>query len=193
MLNEPTKGILKFFSLGGQTSPINSPGSFSAFYERTHLSLFRYLYGLTGGPQEDVEDLTAEAFTRAWKARRTFQGDQGAALGWLFQIGKRLVIDRYRRDKARPTIAGEIPEELPQNGPIPEEMAQAQEEQQKLFSVLQKLPEEQREMMVLRFLLGWQVNEIAAYLGISENTISVTLKRTIQRLHKQWQAQEKLI
>jgi RNA polymerase sigma-70 factor (ECF subfamily) len=155
------------------------------------MSLFRYLYGLTGGPQEDVEDLTAEAFTRAWRARRSFQGDEPAALGWLIKIARRLVIDESRRRRARPQIAGDIPEDIPFSGPVPEEIALAGEAQQQLWSLMQGLPEEPREILVLRYLLGWQVNQIAACLEIPENSVSVTIHRSLERIRRQWPAEER--
>jgi DNA-directed RNA polymerase specialized sigma24 family protein len=49
-----------------QNSPIASPTCFKELYERNRLPVFRYIYGLTGGPQAEVEDLTAETFLRAW-------------------------------------------------------------------------------------------------------------------------------
>jgi RNA polymerase sigma-70 factor (ECF subfamily) len=184
------KSIFGFLGAFGQDAPLSSPASFSAFYERTHLSLFRYLYGLTGGPQEDVEDLTAEAFTRAWRARRSFHGDEAATLGWLIKIARRLVIDESRRRKARPQIAGDIPEELPVSGPVPEEVALAGEAQQLLWSFMQGLPEGSREILVLRYLLDWRVNQIAACLEIPENSVSVTIHRVLQRIRRQWPAEE---
>jgi len=87
-LSYRTRKFFKLFKLQGESIPLGTPASFSDFYERTHLPVFRYLYGLTGGPQEDVEDLTAEAFTRAWRARRNFQGDADAALGRQRPDGK---------------------------------------------------------------------------------------------------------
>jgi RNA polymerase sigma-70 factor (ECF subfamily) len=185
-LNHRTKSFLGLFKPVAQPAPLSAPASFSAFYERTHLSLFRYLYGFTGGPQEDVEDLTAEAFSRAWRARRTFQGDEPASLGWLIKIARRLAIDDYRRRKARPVIAGDIPDEMPISGPLPEDLAMAGEDQQILWSLLRGLPDEPREILVLRYLLGWQVNQIAACLELPENSVSVTIHRTLERLRQQW-------
>ena len=191
-MNERPTSILRLLKPFDQPAPLSAPASFSAFYEQTHLSVFRYLYGLTGGPQEDVEDLTAEAFTRAWRARRSFQGDKQAALGWLMKIARRLAIDAYRRRKARPVTDGDIPDELPEAGPAPEEAALAGEQQQYLLSLLLGMPDEPREILVLRYLLGWHVNQIAAYLEIPENTVSVTIHRTLERLRQQWPAQEKI-
>jgi len=165
---------------------LSTPASFSVFYEQTHLPVFRYVYGLAGGPQEDVEDLTAEGFIRAWRARRTFQGDVDAALGWLMKIARRLVIDDYRRRKARPVTEGDVPIEFPAANPQPEEVAVTGEEQQVLWALVRALPDEPREMLVLRYLLGWRVNQIAEYLEIPENTVSVSIHRTLERLRQQW-------
>ena len=187
MSNQP-KSILKLFISRNHSALLSTPANFNAFYERTHLQVFRYLYGLTGGPQEDVEDLTAEAFLRAWRARHGFQGDMDASLGWLMKIARRLVIDDYRRRKARPVMDDPIPAELPLNAPWPEEMALASEQQQMLLSFLRALPDESREILVLRYLLGWRVNQIAEYLEIPENNLSATIHRTLERLRQQWPA-----
>jgi RNA polymerase sigma-70 factor, ECF subfamily len=190
-LNDKPETIIRPIKIVERSASINTAKSFSAFYERTHLSLFRYLYGVTGGPQEEVEDLTADTFTKAWRARRSFQGDESAALAWLMKIGRRLVIDNYRRRKARPQPESEPPEEFPLDEPIPEETAVAGEVGQTLLMLLRNLPEQPREILVLRYLLGWQVNHIAAYLEISENSVSATIHRTLEKLRQQWPAQEK--
>jgi RNA polymerase sigma-70 factor (ECF subfamily) len=165
---------------------LSTPASFSVFYEQMHLPVFRYLYGLTGGPQEDVEDLTAEAFTQAWRARRSFEGGNEAALGWLMKIARRLVIDDHRRRKARPVTESEVPVNFPAANPHPEEVAVTGEEQHLLWSLVRALPDEPREMLVLRYLLDWRVKQIAAYLEIPENTVSVSIHRTLERLRQQW-------
>jgi RNA polymerase sigma-70 factor (ECF subfamily) len=182
------KNIFRFLKPSDQSAILISPASFSAFYERTHLPVFRYLYGLTGGSQEDVEDLAAEAFMRAWRARRTFQGEADAALGWLMKIGRRLVIDDYRRRKARPVTDGDFPIEFPAATPQPEEVALTGEDQQTLWALVMALPDEPREMVVLRYLLGWHVYQIAAYLDIPENTVSVTIHRALEHMRQEWPA-----
>lgn len=164
------------------TSPLASPARFRELYERNRLSVFRYLYGLTGGPQEDVEDLAAETFLRAWKARHSFQGDQDSATGWLIRIAKRLVIDKYRRtlqDLRNP------PDDTPED-PTPEQTAMVNEQLSFLFHLLAGLPDVQKEIIVLRYLLGWRVNEIASFVGETENNVSVTIHRTLSRLREKW-------
>lgn len=48
-------------------SPIDSPENFRVLYEQNRLPVFRYVFGLVGGSQDEAEDLTAETFKdRAW-------------------------------------------------------------------------------------------------------------------------------
>jgi RNA polymerase sigma-70 factor (ECF subfamily) len=151
-------------------------------YELNRLPVFRYIYALTGGSHEDAEDLTAETFLRAWKARHQFNGEMDAAIGWLIRIARSLIIDDYRRTvRATRNLATEL------NAESTPEQTTLQEEQQKvLFRLVADLPDEQREIVVLRYLLCWRVNDIARHMGSSENKISVSLHRTLSRLRERW-------
>jgi RNA polymerase sigma-70 factor (ECF subfamily) len=173
---------------GGEQSAIAAAEDFAAFFEHTHGIVFRYVYGLGGGPQETAEDLTAEAFTRAWRSRGGFRGDEGAALGWLLQIARNLVIDEARRRSLRPeTPIGES-SVLASTDPAAEDAAMAREDRQILVRLLQSLPEESRDMLVLRYLVGWRVNQIAEHLGMHENSVSVGIRRALERVQRQWPA-----
>lgn len=167
-------------------SPISSPADFRELYERDRLSVFRYIYGLTGGLQADAEDLTAETFLRAWNARHRFVGDRTSATGWLIRIAKRLVIDEYRRKLQ----ASRNHHSAPEAGSSPEQDAIAGEQKQFLGRVLSELTEEQREIVTLRYLLGRRVTDIARHLGASENNISVILHRSLSRLREKWREEE---
>jgi RNA polymerase sigma-70 factor (ECF subfamily) len=170
-----------------QSSPIATPQAFDQLYQRNCLPVFRYIYGLTGGPQEAVEDLTAETFLRAWKARHRFDGDENNATSWLIRIAKRLVIDdyRYRTFRANCSQAPDPPAE-----PEPEQIVLERDQRQFLLVLLEGLPEGQREILVLRYMLGWRVSEIARHVGTTENNISVTIHRALTRLREKWQEME---
>jgi RNA polymerase sigma-70 factor, ECF subfamily len=181
------QSLSRLFHGETNSAPLDSPEAFSRLYECTHLSVYRYIFGLHGGPAEDVEDLAAETFTRAWKARRSFNGDpQAAGAGWLLRIARRLVIDAYRRSQARIPIEDGPLDEIPQVGLIPEKLVIEAEQGDVLLTLLQRLPEEQREMIVLRYLLDWRVRQIGEYLEIPENTVSVTIRRALARLQRDW-------
>ena len=72
----------------------------------------------------------------------------------------------------------------------PEQTAIQQEQQKLLFRLLADLPDEQREILILRYLLGWRVNDIAQHIGASENKVSVSLHRILSKLREKWTEME---
>ena len=163
-----------------------SADAFARLYEETYLIVFRYIYGLCGGPLEEAEDLTAETYTRAWKNRQRFDGDAGATLGWLLRIARNLAIDLSRRRKVR-DVDEEVPVELlADTQPVPEIDVITREQITILWRLLGTLPDEMREMLVLRYILGWQVKQIANYLDQNENNVSVTIRRALRSLQRDW-------
>jgi RNA polymerase sigma-70 factor (ECF subfamily) len=170
----------------GGHMPALDAETFGQLYSRTHLILYRYIFGMLGGPANEVEDLTSEAYLRAWKARQGFSGSQEAALGWLIHIARNLVIDHVRRSKVRgvPQTIDDV--QLSSPDPTPEAQAIASEQFRVLWRLLQGLPPDQKEILVLRYMLDWPVKRIASHLGLSENTTSTRLRRVIQRIRSQW-------
>jgi RNA polymerase sigma-70 factor (ECF subfamily) len=160
--------------------------TFQQFYNRNLMTVFRFIYGLYGGPVEEVEDLTAETFLRAWKSRHRFSGSESAGLGWLLKIARNLIIDTHRHQKRRG-----YPEDIEQhivqsNLQNPEEQAMTREQIKILWSLLHILSDLQREILVLRYLLGWRVQDIGRHLDMKENTVSVYISRAIKRIRHEW-------
>ena len=164
-------------------SAISDPALFAVMYEHNRLSVFRYIYSFSGGSSDDAEDLTAETFIRAWKARHHFEGDMDTATGWLLGIARRLTIDDYRRKAIRKTSS--LPLDLRANSTTEEDVLELQQQQQ-LLHLLNDLPVDQREILILRYILGWRINQVAAHMGISENNASVIIHRILATLREQW-------
>ena len=163
-----------------------SADTFTRLYEQTYLRIFRYIYGLSGGPLQEAEDLTAETYARAWKTRQNFNGDEQAALGWLLRIARNLAIDLSRRRKVR-AIDDSTPIELLADSNLTPELDFVTREQITiLWGLLNTLSEDVREMIVLRYMLGWQIKQVAAHLDLSENNVSVTIRRALKSLQRDW-------
>jgi RNA polymerase sigma-70 factor, ECF subfamily len=172
--------------------PLQDPEDFSNLYSRTHVVIFRYIYGMYGGPAEDVEDLTCDTFFRAWKGRSHFFGDEHAALSWLFTIAHRLVIDAHRRGQVHPENSALSLDDtafdwvaLP-SAASPEEQAASREQFRHLWHVLFQLPDDKREVLVLRYMLGWKVKDIAQHINKEENTVSVYIRRCLEQIRDDW-------
>jgi RNA polymerase sigma-70 factor, ECF subfamily len=172
--------------------PLQDNESFSNLFARTQLIIFRYIYGLHGGPIEDVEDLTCDTFLRAWQKWRNFSGDDHNALCWLFTIARHLVIDSKRRktshieDKTIDLDDQVLDAIISSEQRTPEETLYQQEQFIHLWNLVQELPSEARELLVLRYILGWQVKQIAEYLNMEENTVSVYIHRNLERIRQNW-------
>lgn len=176
----------------GNENLLLDPDAFTQLYETTHLIVFRYIYGLSGGPAQEAEDLTAETYAKAWKTSRRFTGNEQAALGWLLSIARNLAIDLSRRQKVR-HVDEDIPVELLTDSNLaPEADVVTREQVEILWRMLGTLSEDVREILVLRYMLGWQVKQVAAHFGMTENNVSVTIRRALKRLQRDWQqSQEK--
>ncbi len=174
-------------------APYASAEAFRQLYGQTHVSVYRFIYSLHGGPAEAVEDLTAETFERAWKARHRFrtseEGVENAATGWLITIARNLVFDARRKQKRQPPPL--VLQETVRAGD--DDAAQKilwDEEQAVLLATLQTLADDEREMLILRYILGWRVNQIAEHFGLKENTGSVKIKRALEKLRRAWPDEE---
>lgn len=173
-------------------SPLQDKESFSKLFSHTHLIIFRFIYGLYGGPVEEIEDLTSEVYMRAWRGRGEFFGDDQSALNWLFTIARHLVIDKYRKKQNHPAEIIQSMDELDIDAIYdskqlsPEERVIRREQYLHLWKTLQFLPFERREMLVLRYMVGWQVKQIATFLEMEENTVSVYIHRSVEQIRRDW-------
>ena len=192
MTQNTTLHSIKSWFRKANEQTIPNAEAFTRLYEKTYLIVFRYIYGLSSGPLQEVEDLTAETYERAWKARGRFQGDEQAALGWLLRIARNLAIDLSRRRKVRDVDESLQIELLVDPHVLPEINIITREQIETLWRLLGTLPEDVREMIVLRYMLSWQVKQVAEHLGTKENNVSVTIRRALKSLQRDWpQLQEK--
>jgi RNA polymerase sigma factor (sigma-70 family) len=74
---------------------------------------------------------------------------------------------------------------------IPEADVISREQIAILWKMFGMLNTDVREMLVLRYMLGWQVRQIAGYMDLNENTVTVKIKRALKSLQRDWpQSQE---
>jgi RNA polymerase sigma-70 factor (ECF subfamily) len=101
-----------------------------------------------------------------------------------------LVIDAHRRAIVRQmnqsTDQAGGGNELPSRELLPEEVVTTSESFRTLWEILGTLPEVEREIIVLRYILGWPVKDIAAHIDMLDNTVSVKIRRTLKRIRDNW-------
>ena len=103
--------------------------------------IYRYCYYRLG-QAELAEDITQEAFLRMWEDRG--YREQGKVLQYLYTTSRHLCIDEYRRCKAKP-LTEELGERLAAEPGLEPELRLG------LWQAFQTLPEEDRELLALRY------------------------------------------
>lgn len=151
-------------------------------FEQAYLSyaekIYRFLYWQTHD-RALAEDLTGEAFSRAWNKRSSYHG--GSLQAWLFQIARNLLID-YRRKKKELPLDDKV-EVLASLGQESLSIrAQRADEIWRMHKAIETLPDNLRGVTVLRFIEELSVREVAEVLGLTEVNVRVLQFRALRRL-----------
>ena len=156
------------------------PKVFGELYQLYVEQVFRYLYSRIGCVH-DAEDITAQTFLTAFESFDRFRKDEHFA-SWLFTIARNKAMDHFRQRKNTSSIdeIEDIPvENDPLYGIIQSEQTAA------LSKLIQTLPEEDRDLLRLRFLADMSFPEIAYLLHRNEEAVKKSIYRLLARLHSQ--------
>lgn len=126
--------------------------------------------------RETAEDITQETFLRFYEHSEYQQS--GRELQYLYTIARNLCIDEYRRKPTAP-----LPED------IPEEHSREPEwiDRLALRAVLDRLPEEERDIIVMRYVSELPVADIARIHGISWFAMNRRIKRILAKMRKEFE------
>lgn len=139
------------------------------------LNYFRYRVG----DDAVAEDLTSLTFEKAWVARNRYRSDLASFATWLMTIARNVAIDHYRSRRVHAPLS--VAEHVA-NSDSPERDAVLRSDLDRLSSLLETLPEREREIIALKYG-GEQTNrEIAKQLRLSESNVGTILHRTVQAL-----------
>lgn len=156
---------------------------------RYEARLLRYLKGLTGLGQDDLEDILQEAFISAYRNLNGF--DQGRKFSsWIYRITRNAAISELRRRQARhrhlvPDLVEEALERIASDEDISQEHDRRLESKL-VRAALQQLPDKHREILVLFYLEQLDYEEIATVLRLPVGTVSSRLSRAKAVFRKQY-------
>lgn len=159
---------------------------FSEDFEKIYLKysdkIYRYVYLNTLDPYLS-EDITSEAFLRIWKKWRQIKPDFIQAL--LYKTAKNILIDYYRKHKNNIKVSLE---ETVEKGIEPSydedliEKIHKDENIKKITEAIRLLPENLKEVLILRFVDDLSTKETAEILETSEVNIRVLQYRGLRKL-----------
>ena len=154
--------------------------AFACLYE-THLNqIYRYIY-FRVYDHEIAEDITSLVFLKAWEHLGTFKSGHIPFVGWLYRIAHNTVIDYYRTRKTVTSLEDVNVLKLSHSDNVDEKLDLNTCSQQ-LAEALKELTSMQREVLILRFILGWTTMEIADRLKKGRGAIRALQMRGLRRL-----------
>ena len=162
------------------TQELPAGESFEALYRSTFPRVYGYVASLLRDPAA-AEDVTAQAFERAYRKRRSFRAARGSSEAWIFGIARNAALDELRKRKRRAGLHGDL-EDV--SGPEPAEYAELTLRRETVRAALATLDPHEREIVSLKFAGGLGNAEIAKVLRISETNAGTRLHRALEKLRK---------
>lgn len=154
-------------------------GAFGELYVRHLDTIFRYVFYRVGNQQE-AEDLTETTFIKAWEAVAGYRIGELPFVAWLYRIARNAVIDSSRKRTVETVDIETQPLASPGNT-LEEEVIQGSHLDQ-VMAAMARLPEEQQEVVTLRFLSGLSHIETAEIMGKSPESVRVLQFRALKAL-----------
>ncbi len=159
----------------------DNPEAFDILYRRHVHRIYSYLYSFTHDDRE-AEDLTSQTFFSAWKNIWRYR-EQGTFTAWLFRIARNKARDLHRRK--RPYLPIDAVVNI-QNELDPAVRFENEEPLQRAASLINKLDNEQIELLRLRFSAGLSYAEIGEILGHSSAAMKMAFHRLYKKLRLDW-------
>ena len=155
------------------------PSGFGQLYEQHRLSVCRYLRARTRSDEEAL-DLAATTFERAFTHLHRFRRRDGGVQAWLLRIARNVAIDAHRRH--RPTV--ELGSADAHLGAVAMESDRRRHESVEILDLVARLPDDQREALLLRYAGGLTAREIGSVIGKREGAVQKQIERGLAALRE---------
>lgn len=154
--------------------------AFGRLYDQYSPAIYRFVL-LKVGNKAATEDLTHQAFLKAWQNIENYQSLGFPFSSWLYRIAHNLVIDYYRTE--RPYLNLETIQEVSVKSNLEEKIDQ-EFELNLIKTAIKELSAEQQTIIIMKFVEDLTNKEIAAVLGKSEGAIKIAQYRSLENLKK---------
>lgn len=156
-----------------------SMAAFETLYGRYRGPLYRYLLRLCGDAAQ-ANDLYQGCWEKVIRARRKYRSGTPFR-PWLFRVAHNHAVDQFRR---RQPQTGLETDALESAEPDPVQAVEQQQRRQNLARAVQKLPQEQRDALLLKLEGGFDLEQIAQITGSGRETAKSRLRYAVTRLRQ---------
>jgi RNA polymerase sigma-70 factor (ECF subfamily) len=156
------------------------PTALRALHQRFYEPVARYIQ-FKVGDRQTVEDLSGEVFVRVLEGLKRGYGWRETPQAWIMGIARNVVVDHYRKKERRVEVA--LDDQLmAAEQSDPSYWAAQNERQRQLRQALQQLTDEQRDVIVLRFLAEIDINGVAQAINKSPGAVKGLQYRALRAL-----------
>lgn len=157
--------------------------------ERHQSKIYGYIYSKVSD-RDLTEDIFQETFFKVIHTLKSkkYYNEEGKFLSWVLRIANNLIVDKFRSDKKmymkRDTEEYSIFSSITDNSPNIEKELIKNQVDIDLKKIIQKLPQDQKEVLMMRYYSDMSFKEIADITGVSVNTTLGRMRYAITNLRK---------
>lgn len=167
--------------------------TFEKFYQIHFDKIYRFVFFRVGGNKELAEDLVSEIFIKALKNFDDYEEEKSKS-AWIFTIARNHLANHFRDASKRVDISLEAIDsethlEIESQDKVKTnlladgfEQFVKKDAERELLQTLEKLPEYQRRLVTMKYLVGYSYSEMGEILGMSEGAAKVATHRAMKEL-----------
>jgi RNA polymerase sigma-70 factor, ECF subfamily len=153
--------------------------TFAAFYDLHFRKIYRFVFFRVGGNREHAEDLTHDIFLKALEAFDRYDPSiSGSA--WIYTIARNHIINQAAKN--RPQADLEDVENSLWDTQDWESVMAIRHDEGRLMKALGQIPQDEADLIRMKYLEGWRYEEIAECLGRSSGALRVQSCRILRKL-----------
>lgn len=188
--NTPEGALVQRAQAGDETA-------FREIVERYQSKVFSIIHGIVR-QRNDIEDIAQQVFAKVYVSLRSFDF-RSSLITWIYKITVNECFDYLRKRKVRRLVyESDLSEDevrrVENTDPAIERQISADSslaQRDYVLKLLTRVSEEERNLLILKEVEGFSVEELAARTGMNENTVKVKLFRARQKLVKAAQRLDK--
>lgn len=142
--------------------------------------VYRFAYSLLK-VTEDAEDATQEVLLKLWKRKETLNQYRSVE-AFTMTMTRNYCLDRLRLKSNQTSELSVVVKDVQS---LPDHKAELKDSASKVFELMKSLPEQQRQILMLKDVEQYNYEEIAEIMGIEINTIRVNLSRARKKIREQ--------
>ncbi|MDH5423427.1 MAG: sigma-70 family RNA polymerase sigma factor [Gammaproteobacteria bacterium] len=156
--------------------------AFNKLYERYRIALYRYMRRQLSAPEAVLDELYQDVWLKLINSRKQYQ-IKASFKTFLYQIANNTLKDYYRRQSVRKIMTNiEYDADIVDDSLLPEELLENSELIQRFKQGLNDLPQQQRDVFLLREEAGLTSAQIAEVMQVSTDTIKSRMRYAVNRL-----------